>query len=109
MNVPIKQIRLTGGGAKSPLWRQIQADIFNHPVVTINVDEGPAFGAAIIAGVGVGVYKSFSEATDNIIKVSNQIKPIKKNVKIYDEFYQIYKSLYPKLKTSFYEVSILSV
>ena len=107
MSVPIKQIRLTGGGAKSLLWRQIQADIFNHPVVTINVDEGPAFGAAIIAGVGVGVYKSFSEATDNIIKVSNQIEPIKKNVKIYDEFYQIYKSLYPELKGSFCEVSKL--
>ncbi len=107
MKVPIKQIRLTGGGAKSPLWRQIQADIFNHSVVTINVDEGPAFGAAIIAGVGVGVYKSFSEATENIIKIKTQIDPIKKNAKRYNEFYQIFKSLYPKLKLSFSEVSKL--
>jgi len=107
LKVPIKQIRLTGGGAKSPLWRQIQADVFNHQVVTINVDEGPAFGAAIIAGVGVGVYSSFKEASDHLIKVKDTIDPIPENVKRLQASYKIFQKLYCDLKDRMTEISKL--
>ena len=87
------------------LWRQIQADIYDHPVCTINVDEGPAFGVALLAGVGTGVYKSVKEACDTTIKIVDKITPIKKNVKLYKELYQVYKNLYPALKDNFSTVS----
>lgn len=101
MDIPIKQIRASGGGARSKLWRQIQADVFNTEIVTINFEEGPAFGVAILAGVGAKVYKNVSEACDSIIKVSSRIEPIKENVKIYNDYYPIYKSLYKDLKHEF--------
>ncbi len=105
MRVPIREIRLTGGGAKSRLWRQIQADIFNHEVVTINVDEGPAFGAAIIAGVGTGVFRTFKEAAGRIIRITDRISPITAHVPLYDRYYRIYRSLYKQLKSSFAQVA----
>lgn len=105
LNVQIKQIRLTGGGAKSPLWRQIQADIFNRQVNTINVDEGPAFGAAIIAGVGTKVYSSFEEASFQLIKIKETIDPIKENVKVLNDTYKIFQKLYKDLKDRMSEIS----
>lgn len=105
--IPIKQIRLTGGGAKSPLWRQIQADILNQQVNTINVDEGPAFGAAIIAGVGAGLYKSFAEASASLIKLKDTIDPLPENVKKLEDVYRIFKKLYIDLKDRMSEISRL--
>lgn len=105
MHVPIREIRLTGGGAKSRLWRQIQADVFNHEVVTINVDEGPAFGAAIIAGVGTGVFRTFNEAASRIIRITDRITPITPHVPLYDRYYRVYRSLYKQLKSSFAQVA----
>ena len=58
----ITQVRVSGGGAKSPLWRQILADVLNAELVTINTTEGAAYGAALLAGVGAGVYGSVAEA-----------------------------------------------
>jgi xylulokinase len=105
MRVPIREIRLTGGGAKSRLWRQIQADVFDHEVVTINVDEGPAFGAAIIAGVGIGVFRTFKEAAERIIRVTDRIAPIRAHARLYDRYYRIYRTLYKQLKGSFAQVA----
>lgn len=97
----INEVRAMGGGAKSALWRQMQADIFNASVVTMNVEEGPAAGAAIMAAVGIGYFKSIEEACDVIVKPVSTTEPIAANVAIYDEFYQTYRSLYPSLKQDF--------
>lgn len=101
LDLPIDQVYATGGGARSQLWRQIQADIFNTELVTINITEGPAFGAAILAGVASGVYNSIESATDELIKIRSHTQPIAENVEIYNEYYQIYRDLYPALKPQF--------
>ena len=107
LKTPIRQIRLTGGGAKSALWRQIQADIYGQEVVTINVDAGPPFGAAIIAGVGVGVYRDFASACREMIKVAERIELIEANVKAYNQTYTLFRELYPALKDSMAKASRL--
>ncbi|MEI6521088.1 MAG: xylulokinase [bacterium] len=99
------EIRLSGGGAKSPLWRQIQADIFNSNCVTINIDEGPAFGVALLAGVGAGIYPSVQEACARTIKVIDKTPPIQANTEIYNKYYPIYRNLYAHLKDDFAAVS----
>ena len=105
IGLPIEQVYATGGGARSELWRQIQADVYNTELVTINIAEGPAFGAAILAGVGAGVYSSIEEATDKLIRVTSRTQPIPENVSIYDRYYQVYRALYPALKDQFDRVS----
>ena len=67
LGLSVTQVRSTGGGARSSLWRQIQADIYGAEVVTVNAEEGPAFGAAILAAVGTGVYDTVEEATDDLV------------------------------------------
>ncbi len=69
LDVPVKQIRACGGGSKSPLWRQIQADVFGQKVVTINAEEGPAYGVALLAAVGGGAFKNIDEACSATIRV----------------------------------------
>lgn len=101
LKIPVNQIRLTGGGARSAIWRQIQADVFGQPVVTINVEEGPAFGAAIIAGVATGVFDNFKHATDRMIKVTREVKPIAENVDRYAKSYALFRDLYGSLKNDF--------
>lgn len=75
LGVEISQVRASGGGGKSPLWRQMQADVFNRDICTINASEGPAFGVALLAGVGAGVYRSVEEACEATIKVKSTQKP----------------------------------
>ena len=101
MEVPISQVRASGGGARSALWRQIQADVFGCELVTINVDEGPAFGVALLAGVGAGLYPSVPEACKQTIRVVSSTAPNPKQAQIYEELYQVYRALYPALKPSF--------
>ena len=100
-DVQVSEVRASGGGAKSELWRQMQADIFNAAVVTTNLEEGPSAGAAIMAAVGAGAYSSVGEACDSIVKMVSRTDPMAKNVAQYDEFYQTYRSLYPTLKSTF--------
>ncbi|MFW6035329.1 MAG: xylulokinase [Halothermotrichaceae bacterium] len=101
----VKEVRAIGGGVKSKVWQQIVADIFGHEISLLNVEEGPAFGAALIAGVGAGVYNSFAEAEENIIKIKEKISPIQENVKKYNETYQIFRDLYPSLKKNFKDLA----
>lgn len=101
MGVPITQIRATGGGSKSDVWRQIQADIVGMEHVTINAEEGPAFGAALLAGVGTGDYSSVSQACRSTISVQLSTKPDQRNADIYKRYYQLYGSLYKSLKSDF--------
>ncbi len=101
MGVTIDEMMACGGGGSSPLWRQMLADTYNCPVKTAKSKEGPALGAAILAGVGVGIYPSVQEACDSVIQLNPAQQPIAENVPEYDRFYQLYRQLYPALKASY--------
>ncbi len=97
----IKQIRVSGGGAKSPLWRQILADVIGSELVTVNTTEGGAFGAALLAAVGAGVWATVPEACRATIKVVSATSPQPAQVKVYNDLYPLYRGLYPALKPTF--------
>lgn len=99
--VEIEEIRLIGGGAKSKLWQQITADIFGETISLLNIEQGPAFGAAIIAGVGSGLFDNFESIVEELIEVVDEIKPIKENVEEYNKSYKVYQNLYGDLKNRF--------
>lgn len=94
----IEQVRATGGGAKSSLWRQIIADVLGVELVTTNAQEGPAFGAALLAGVAAGLYSSVQQACDATVQVMVQTSPRPAIQEIYARAYQTYQALYPALK-----------
>lgn len=97
MKIPVTSIRLGGGGARSPLWRQIQADVYAHEVEIVAAEEGAAYGAAILAGVGAGGWKSVDEACDRVVKVAKRIEPNPAASKAMQAAYQIYRKIYPAL------------
>ena len=97
----IDQVRISGGGARSPLWQQILADVFDVELVTINTTEGAAFGAAILAGVAVGQWSSVDAACNQVIQVTGRVSPLTENVVGYQKFYPRYVSLYPALRSTF--------
>lgn len=101
MGVNIQKIRVSGGGSRSKVWKQILADIFDAEVCSINVSEGPALGAAILAAVGCGEYKDVNSACELIVKDMETIKPNSINVDTYKKSYSSFKILYPALKESF--------
>ncbi|MBD3266333.1 xylulokinase [bacterium] len=103
--VEIKEVRATGGGAKSAFWKQLQADIYGCEIATLSADQGPAFGAAIMAGVGTGMYKSIPEACDSLLSVVERTEPVAANVKEYNDFYHVYKHLYPSIKNACHTLS----
>jgi xylulokinase len=107
LGVPIKQIRASGGGARSPLWRQIQADAFGRKVVTINSEEGAAYGVALLAAVGAGEYKSITEACAATIRVVSETAPNKAARKVYDAAFPVYRQLYQSLKGDFKAIARL--
>lgn len=98
LGADINAIRLGGGGSHSPVWRQIQADVYGQSVQTIEADEGAAFGAAILAGVGIGAWKSVDEACENTIRVAETINKNAEAENVLDRSYELYKRLYPALK-----------
>lgn len=101
LGLSVTQVRSTGGGARSGLWRQIQADVYGAEVVTVNAEEGPAFGAAILAAVGTGVYGTVEEAADELVKVVSSTEPEPEASERYEECYGIFRSMYPALKPGF--------
>ncbi len=101
MGIPIRQVRASGGGARSAFWRQMQADMYDAPVVTINVSEGAALGAAILAAVGTGAFKSVPEACKGIIKVKERCGAMSKAARFYDKQYGKYAGMYPALRGVF--------
>jgi xylulokinase len=94
----LDQVRATGGGAKSPLWRQIIADVLGVELVTTSAQEGPAFGAALLAGVASGVYASVVQACALTVQVVERTMPRPAESRIYDGLYEQYRALYPALK-----------
>jgi xylulokinase len=101
----IQQVRISGGGARSQLWRQILADIMGIELVTVNTVEGAAYGAALLAGVGAGVWPSVQAGCDATVKTLESTRPDPEQTKIYGEIYQQYRDLYPALKPAFQAVS----
>ena len=99
LNIPIETIRLGGGGAKSALWRQIQADVYGRKVEILAAEEGAAFGAALLAGVGAGIWKSVDEACAATIKVAETIEPNEKSVEILNRQYKAFQMIYPSLRS----------
>ena len=96
LGIPVEKIRLGGGGARGPLWRQIQADVYDHPVELLEAEEGGAFGAALLAGTGVGAWPSVQAACEATIRPKETIHP--KNAAAMAEAYKHFRRLYPALK-----------
>ncbi len=107
MGVPVEQVRASGGGARSAFWRQIQADVNGAPLATINVDEGPAYGAAILATVATGLYGSVEEACDAIIHVVGTCEPDPDTAKAYNAWFAEYQKAYTALAPGFRRVADL--
>jgi xylulokinase len=105
MGVAISQVRASGGGARSDFWRQLQADIYQQPIVLTNASEGPAYGVALLAGVGTGVWKSVEEACKSSIRQTQKVAPRKKQSAAYDPYYATYRKLYFDLKDRFTEMT----
>ena len=103
----INQVRISGGGARSALWRQIIADVLGVELVTVNTTEGAGFGAALCAAVGAGLYASLPEACQSAIQITGRTQP-GAQMAAYAEFYPIYRSLYPALSGSFAALGALS-
>ena len=108
MKVPVTQVRASGGGGRSALWRQIQTDVFDKEICTVAADEGAAFGAALMAAVGTGGFASVEQACTQSIQLTNHTSPIAENAKRYGEYYDVYRSLYGALKPSFDTVTRLA-
>lgn len=105
----VEQVRISGGGAKSHLWRQILADVLNAELVTVNTTEGAAYGAAILAGVGVKRWPSVAEACQGLIQITDSITPDPDSVKAYRNLYPLYKDLYPRLTDIFVGLNVHEV
>lgn len=107
MNISVTEVRAGGGGARSDFWRQLQADIYNTQVVTTNASEGPAYGVALLAGVGTGVWKDVNEACRAAIKRTGKVTPNKKRAAQYEKSFRVYDRLYSDLKDRFAEQAAL--
>ncbi len=92
MNVNIDEIRVSGGGAESAVWRQILADIFQYSLTTVKASEGGALGVAILAGVGAGIYDSVEDACDRIVKGNKKVSPNEELREVYSKVYETYNS-----------------
>ena len=101
LGIKIDSSKICGGGAKSPLWKKIIANVMNLKLEIIESEEGPGYGAAILAAVGCGVYSSVEEATDKLVKVIDTVEPETDLVEKYEQRYQTFKKYYPALKGMF--------
>ena len=104
LGLDIQQVRGSGGGVRSALWRQILADVFGSEMVTVAVTEGAAYGAALLAGVGAGIYPDVETACDRVVRVVDRVVP-GADAGAYADYYPIYRSLYPALKSAFAETA----
>ena len=107
LGVPVKQIRASGGGSRSPLWRQIQADVFGRKVVTINSEEGAAYGVALLAAVGAGAFKNVQEACGATIRVVKETGVQRPAELVHDRAFPLYQQLYRSLKNDFKAIAAL--
>ncbi|HET9495828.1 MAG TPA: xylulokinase [Chloroflexia bacterium] len=107
MGVRVDQVRASGGGARSHLWRQILADVLDTEIVLTGVTEGAPYGAALLAGVGAGVYRDVDEAVEAAIQLTERVEPGPDRA-VYSDYYGLYRELYPALAPQFRRVSALN-
>ena len=107
MGVEIAEVRASGGGARSELWRQIQTDVTGYPHCTVNVDEGPAYGAALLAAVAAGTFGSVEEACAATIRVVDAPAVNADDHALYTKWHGLYQQLYPRLKGQFADAAEL--
>jgi xylulokinase len=108
LGLDVAQIRITGGGARSPFWRQLLADVFGRPIVRTVADEGPAYGAALLAGVATGLFRNVEEACGVVRLDPERCEPDVGRARLYDDHYAAYTRLYPATRASMHELSRLA-
>jgi xylulokinase len=108
LEVPLDQVRATGGGARSSLWRQLQADVYGVPIHRTTADEGPAHGAALLAGVAAGVYRDVDEACSTVRLRQEVTEPDPERERIYEEHYEVYRALYPATESAMHRLAELA-
>lgn len=107
LDLPVEQVRATGGGARSALWRQLQADVYGVPIHRTTADEGPAHGAALLAGVAAEVYRDVDEACSTVRLREEVTEPDAERTKVYEEHYEVYRSLYPATREAMHRLAEL--
>jgi xylulokinase len=105
--IVVSQIRASGGGARSPFWRQMQADVLGKTVVSMAADEGAAYGAALLAAVGAGEYKDVVEACDATVKTTGATTTASRNKQLFDRAFPVYQQLYRSLRADFQSIARL--
>ena len=101
----IEEVRVSGGGARSPLWRQVVASVLGVALVSVQADEGAAYGAALLAGVGVGEWPSVPAACEVGVRLGERVEPRSADIEVYARAYAEYRALYPALKPTFQRLS----
>ena len=104
-NTRIKELRICGGGAESKLWSQIKADVTGKPIAIPEITEAGALGSAMLAGIGIGVFKDYKDAAKKLVRITETIKPDMDNHNSYNKQFEIYKKLYPLLKKTFHQLT----
>ncbi len=105
LGIQIERTKICGGGAKSPLWKKMIANILNIKVDTLASEEGPALGGAMLAAVANGEYESVAQAAEAIVKVTDTVEPQAELAALYEKRYQTFREIYPKLKETFQEMA----
>lgn len=100
--------KVCGGGAKSSIWKRVLANVFGVPIFVLGVEEGPAYGAAILAMVGADEYQTVGEATEKLVKIKETVTPDADVIKKYEQKYKIFAELYPALKKNFFNMKELA-
>ncbi|AXC10489.1 Xylulose kinase [Acidisarcina polymorpha] len=98
LGIPVNGVRLGGGGARGPLWRRIQTDIYGYPAEVLTAEEGGAYGAALLAGVGAKAWPDTDTACEHSLQVAETLQPDPETAKVYTEAYRLYREVYPALK-----------
>lgn len=94
----VSQLVSVGGGAKNKIWLQMQADILNKKIITLEIENGPSTGAAMIAAVGLGYYENFGECANKFVNYKEAYQPNPENVEVYKKYYLVYKTIYQNTK-----------
>ncbi|HEU4847496.1 MAG TPA: xylulokinase [Rubrobacteraceae bacterium] len=108
LDLSVRQIRATGGGARSALWRELQADVYGVPIQRTTADEGPAYGAALLAGVAAGVYSDVEAACSTVRLRGEVTEPDPERTRIYDQLYEVYRSIYPATREAMHRLAELA-
>ena len=106
LGLSVDRVRVAGGGTRSPIWRQILADVFDSELATTDATEGAAYGAALLGGVGAGVFESVQAASDRAVREVDHVQP-GDDVERYAEIYPRYRALYPALAPEFHAMARL--